>query len=88
MRVGITDHAQTELDTVVYVEPPQRGSHLDAAQAFDEIEPTKTVNDLIASLAGTVSARTRLNRRPGAGSTANPNGDGWLILVERRPWRA
>jgi|TARA_Y100000294_G_scaffold37210_1_gene32819 glycine cleavage system H protein len=52
--VGITDHAQTALSDVVYVELPQVGDSFDAGQSFAVAESVKAASDVYAPMAGTV----------------------------------
>lgn len=53
--VGITDHAQTALGDVVFVELPEPGRHVDAAEACAVVESVKAASDIYAPLAGTVT---------------------------------
>ena len=55
-RIGITDYAQSELGSVVYVQLPKVGSTVSAGDAFGEIESSKSVSDVYAPVAGTVVA--------------------------------
>jgi glycine cleavage system H protein len=82
VRVGITDYAQDELGTVVYVGLPKPGTHVEAASAFGEIESTKTVSDLIALLFGTVVARNDALAEDPELVNRDPYGEGWLVLIE------
>lgn len=52
--VGITDHAQSELGDVVYVDLPEVGRVLQAGETFGSVESVKTVSDLYAPVAGEV----------------------------------
>lgn len=56
VRIGVTDHAQSELGDVVYVDLPEVGETIDAEATFGEIESTKSVSDLFAPIAGEVVA--------------------------------
>lgn len=55
VRVGITHYAQEALGDVVYVSLPAVGDTIETGDACGEVESTKTVNDLYAPLAGTVT---------------------------------
>src|SRR5882724_6692834 len=57
VRVGVTDFAQRSLGDVVEVTLPGLGETIKAGQACGDIESVKSVNDLIAPVAGTVRAR-------------------------------
>jgi glycine cleavage system H protein len=58
VRVGVTDFAQRSLGDVVEVTLPGLGETLKAGQACGDIESVKSVNDLVAPVAGTVRAAT------------------------------
>lgn len=82
VRVGITDYAQAALGDVVFVTVPAAGTGLDAGQAFGEVESTKSVSDLYAPLAGTVSARNdALDSQPEL-VNSDPYGEGWMVEIE------
>ena len=57
VRVGITDFAQDALGDVVYVQMPESGSKVSAAQVVGEVESTKSVSDIYAPLTGEVTSR-------------------------------
>ena len=66
VRVGITDYAQGALGDVVYVSLPEVGASVARGAAVGEVESTKSVSDIYAPLAGTVSARNEaLDDQPG-----------------------
>jgi glycine cleavage system H protein len=52
--IGITDHAQSELGDVVYVDLPEVGRKLAVGDTFGSVESVKTVSDLYAPVAGEV----------------------------------
>lgn len=79
--IGITDHAQSELGDVVYVELPEAGRALQAEESFGSVESVKAVSDIYSPLAGEV---VETNDKLGAQSelvNSDPYGDGWLIRV-------
>jgi glycine cleavage system H protein len=81
-RVGITDFAQDALGDVVYVDLPEVGSRVEAAQPMGEVESTKSVSDVYSPVAGSVSERNPLlDDRPELVNEA-PYGDGWLVVIE------
>jgi glycine cleavage system H protein len=82
VRVGITDYAQEALGDVVYVSLPALGTRVTAGAAFGEVESTKSVSDLYAPLAGTVSARNEdLDQQPEL-INSDPYGAGWVVELE------
>ncbi|MEO6886193.1 MAG: glycine cleavage system protein H, partial [Jatrophihabitantaceae bacterium] len=64
---------------VVYVSLPEMGTTVAAGAAFGEVESTKSVSDLYAPLAGTVSARNEaLDAQPEL-INSDPYGAGWIV---------
>ena len=53
-KVGITDHAQSELGEVVFVQLPEVGDSVTAGDVVGEIESTKSVSDLFAPVSGEI----------------------------------
>ena len=53
--VGITDHAQSALGDIVFVELPEAGRHVAAEEASAIVESVKAASDIYAPLAGTVA---------------------------------
>jgi glycine cleavage system H protein len=83
VRVGITHHAQDALGDIVFVQLPEPGTAVQAGSAIGEVESTKSVSDVYAPLAGTVSARNEaLTDAPELVNT-DPYGGGWMY--ELRP---
>jgi glycine cleavage system H protein len=81
-RVGITDFAQDALGDVVYVDLPEAGARVEAAQPFGEVESTKSVSDVYAPVAGTIAERNPLvDDRPEL-VNEQPYGDGWLVVLD------
>ena len=81
VRIGVTDHAQSELGDVVYVDLPEVGETIDAEATFGEIESTKSVSDLFAPLAGEVVAVNEDLADAPETVNSDPYGAGWLIEV-------
>lgn len=77
--VGITDHAQSELGDVTYLELPDVGAILAAEEPFGTVESVKAVSDLVAPLSGQVlKVNTDLVDAPEA---INPDPyDCWMIV--------
>lgn len=53
--VGITDHAQSELGDLVYINLPNVGDEVARDEAFADVESVKAVSDVLSPLSGTVS---------------------------------
>ena len=81
VRVGITHYAQEALGDIVFVNLPTVGAELQAGQPFGEVESTKSVSDVYAPVAGTVTARNEaLDSQPEL-LNADPYGDGWIVEI-------
>ena len=52
--VGITDHAQEALGDIVFVEPPEAGTEVEAGDACAVVESVKAASDIYAPLSGEV----------------------------------
>lgn len=79
VRVGITDFAQQALGDVVFVTLPAAGTAVKAGDGMGEVESTKSVSDVYAPLAGTVTAvNEALETRPEL-VNSDPYGEGWLV---------
>ena len=79
--IGISDHAQSELGDIVFVELPNAGRVLQVGDTFGSVESVKTVSDVYAPVAGEV---VEANAALGAQSdllNTDPYGAGWLIKV-------
>ena len=80
--IGITDHAQTQLGDIVFVELPSDGDTVDAGGEFGTVEAVKTVSSLFSPMTGTIiELNTELETRPEA-VNEDPYGDGWMIKIE------
>ena len=65
--VGITEHAQSELGDIVFVEMPELGRAIKQHDDFGVVESVKTVSNLYSPVSGTVSAINEvLNDTPDA----------------------
>jgi glycine cleavage system H protein len=82
VRVGITDYAQDALGDIVYVELPTVDAAVEAGGPLGEVESTKSVSEIYAPVAGTVTARNdSLSANPEQ-INQDPYGDGWICELE------
>ena len=80
--IGITDHAQSELGDIVFVDINTEGEDVTKESVFGTIEAVKTVSDLFMPLSGTVSeVNTALADDPAA-VNKDPYGNGWIVKVK------
>ena len=79
--IGISDHAQSQLGDIVYVELPEIGDDVIQGDEFGSVESVKSLSSLFSPISGEVlSVNSDLVDQP---STLNdsPYEDGWLIRV-------
>ncbi|MGH7611563.1 MAG: glycine cleavage system protein GcvH [Candidatus Dormibacteria bacterium] len=79
--VGITDHAQSELGDVIFLELPKVGSRVAAGSRFGTVESVKAASDLVSPVDGEVVA---VNQSVGSNPelvNRDPQEKGWLIRV-------
>ena len=82
VRVGITDYAQDALGDVVFVQLPTVGAVFEAQQGLGEIESTKSVSDVYAPVAGTITAvNDMLSDQPEL-LNSDPYGQGWMCEID------
>jgi len=80
--VGITDHAQSQLGDVVYVELPKVGDKFESSEPFGSVESVKAVSEVYLPLAGSVvEVNESLNDAPEQ-VNEDPYGEGWMIRIK------
>ena len=81
VRIGITDHAQSQLGDVVFVQLPAVGDTVTAGAAVGEVESTKSVSDIYAPVSGEVVAvNDSLENSPEL-INSGPYQAGWMMDV-------
>ena len=82
IRVGITDHAQSELTDVVFVELPKVDRQANAKEAIALVESVKAASDIYAPAKGTVvEVNKALEADPGL-INREPYGQGWIFALK------
>jgi glycine cleavage system H protein len=85
--VGITDHAQSELGDVVFVELPKVGDKVAAGKPLGTIESVKAVSEIYCPVSGEITeVNASLVDAPET-VNADPYGKGWLVRlrIENKP---
>lgn len=80
--IGITDHAQSELGDIVFVDLPNPGRQVANEESFGTVESVKTVSDLYAPVGGEV---LEVNETLAAQSelvNSDPYEAGWLVKIK------
>ena len=79
--VGITDHAQSELGDIIFIEFPEINDFVHRMEPFGTIEAVKTVADLFAPLNGKIiEINKELEDSPEL-VNSDPYGKGWIVKV-------
>jgi len=85
VRVGITDYAQDALGDIVFVDLPSVGSEVEAGGQLGEVESTKSVSEIYAPLAGTVTAVNDALTGAPERMNQDPYGEAWICELELAP---
>jgi len=79
--IGITDHAQSQLGDIVFVELPEVGTGVKVGDTLGVVESTKAVSDFYSSVEGDVtSVNSELPDTPDK-LNSDPYG-AWLVRVK------
>lgn len=80
--VGITDHAQSEMTDIVFVELPETGKTVRKGDELCVIESVKSVSEIYAPISGTiVKVNKKLEDTPEI-INGSPYEEGWLVELE------
>jgi glycine cleavage system H protein len=80
-RFGITDHAQRELEDIVFVDLPEKGKTVARGDIVCTIESVKSTNDLPCPFSGeVVKVNEKLQNNPES-INQDPLGEGWLFAL-------
>ena len=79
--IGISDHAQSALGDMVYVELPEPGLSYEQGDACAVVESVKAASDIYAPVSGEViESNGALEDTPELVNT-DPYGEGWLFKI-------
>jgi glycine cleavage system H protein len=79
--IGITDHAQSELGDIVYVELPKTGIAVEQGKSIASVESVKAVSDIYSPVSGEVlGVNSVLSEKPEM-LNQEPHGAAWLVKV-------
>ena len=82
VEIGITDHAQSALGDLVFVEVPEAGRSVKAGEASAVVESVKAASDVYSPVSGKVIARNdQLASQPEL-LNQDPYGAGWMFRVQ------
>jgi glycine cleavage system H protein len=80
--IGITDHAQSALGDLVYVELPEVGQDVESGGEMAVVESVKAASDVYAPISGAVLAVNEVLSDDPEKINADPYGDGWIVRVQ------
>ncbi len=80
--IGITDHAQSELGDIVYVDLPKVGSNLSEGATMGSVESVKAVSDIYSPISGEVMEINEALSSTPEKLNADPHGEAWLVKIK------
>ncbi|MCK4995544.1 MAG: glycine cleavage system protein GcvH, partial [Thermoplasmatales archaeon] len=82
VKIGITDHAQSELTDIVFVELPEVGKEVEKGDELCVVESVKSVSELYAPISGKIANVNRLLEESPETINGSPYDEGWLVEIE------
>jgi len=79
--VGITDHAQSQLGDIVFVEVPKAGTVLTKGKEAAVVESVKAASDVYSPIGGTVSEGNTAIEDDPALVNSDAEGAGWFFKL-------
>jgi len=85
VEIGISDHAQSALGDLVFVEVPEAGRAVRAGEACAVVESVKAASDVYSPVSGKVIAGNAALASQPELLNQDPYGAGWLFRVQANP---
>ena len=82
IEIGITDHAQSALGDLVFVEVPEVGRAVNAGEASAVVESVKAASDVYSPVSGKVIASNGALATQPELLNQDPYGAGWMFRVQ------
>lgn len=82
LTIGITDHAQSALGDLVYVELPEVGQEIESGGEMAVVESVKAASDVYAPVGGTVLEVNSVLADEPEKINEDPYGDGWIVRMQ------
>jgi glycine cleavage system H protein len=79
--IGITDHAQSELGDIVFVDLPKVGDQAKAGESIGTIEAVKTVAEIYSPLTGEIVEVNTALADSASIMNADAYGNGWIAKI-------
>ncbi|MEE8157050.1 MAG: glycine cleavage system protein GcvH [Gammaproteobacteria bacterium] len=80
--VGISDHAQSALGDLVFVEVPEAGTEVASGDACAIVESVKAASDVYSPIAGEIIAANEALGDAPEMINQDPYGDGWIMRMK------
>ncbi len=80
--VGITDHAQSELTDIVFVEFPEIGKEVKKGDELCVVESVKSVSEIYAPISGRIANVNKNLEDVPETVNESPYDEGWLVEIE------
>jgi len=80
--IGITEHAQSSLGDLVYVELPEVGQSIENGGDMAVVESVKAASDVYAPISGDVTAVNEALSDDPEIINKDPYGEGWIVRLE------
>ena len=80
--IGITDHAQSALGDLVYIELPEEGLEIELGGEMAVVESVKAASDVYAPVSGTVVAVNEGLSDDPENINLEPYGEGWIVRLQ------
>jgi glycine cleavage system H protein len=80
--IGITDHAQQELGSIVFADLPEEGAEIEKGETLGSLESSKTVAEVFAPVSGQVLKPNRDLEEDPSLINDDPYGNGWLVTMD------
>jgi glycine cleavage system H protein len=80
--IGITEHAQTLLGDLVFIELPEEGQTVKAGDELGVVESVKAASDFYAPISGTIVAVNHQVKEDPALVNRDAEGEGWLLKID------
>lgn len=79
--MGITDHAQSELGDIVYVDLPKVGAVIEQGKTLGSVESVKAVSDVYAPVSGEIVGVNEALATTPEILNQYPHSAGWLVKL-------
>ncbi|EFA23902.1 glycine cleavage system protein GcvH [Bifidobacterium gallicum] len=80
--LGITEYAAEQMGSLVFVDLPDVGTHINSGDDLAQVESAKTVQPVISPVAGTVKYVNRALETDAEIINEDPYGEGWIVKME------